>query len=66
MCVGELDPVTPTSAAEEIQVALSPGIGRLEVLDGAGHFPWLDVPDRYWALVRTFIPTVTNQAPDGS
>ena len=39
VCVGELDPVTPVAAAREIVGALSPGIGRLAVIQGAGHFP---------------------------
>jgi proline iminopeptidase len=55
VCVGGLDPVTPVPASEEIVAGLPPGLGRLEVLDGAGHFPWLDVPDRYWTLIRSFI-----------
>lgn len=29
--------------------------GRLEVLDGAGHLPWLDHPDRVAALVAHFL-----------
>jgi pimeloyl-ACP methyl ester carboxylesterase len=28
---------------------------RLVVLAGAGHFPWLDDPDRYWPTVIEFI-----------
>jgi pimeloyl-ACP methyl ester carboxylesterase len=55
VCVGRLDPVTPTSAAEEIVAALPPGTGRLEVIDGAGHFPWLDRPDLYWPHITTFV-----------
>lgn len=55
VCVGELDPVTPVAASREIVDALPPGVGRLAVLEGAGHFPWLDVPDRYWRLLTEFI-----------
>lgn len=44
--VGRLDPVTPVAAAREIVEALPSG--RLEVIEGAGHFPWLDEPDAYW------------------
>jgi molybdopterin converting factor small subunit len=29
--------------------------GRLEVLEGAGHFAWRDVPDRYWPLLAAFV-----------
>ena len=55
VCVGELDPVTPVSAAKEIVDALPRGTGRLAVIDGAGHFPWLDRPDVYWPLIERFV-----------
>jgi proline iminopeptidase len=55
VCVGQLDPVTPVDASREIVGALGPGIATLEVLEGAGHFPWLDVPDRFWSVVTGFI-----------
>lgn len=55
VCVGELDPVTPVEASREIVGALRPGLGRLEVIKGAGHFPWLDAPDRYWPVIDGFI-----------
>ena len=55
VCVGELDPVTPLEASQEITRGLSDGIGRLEILPGAGHFPWLDVPGTYWPLLETFV-----------
>jgi proline iminopeptidase len=53
--VGELDPVTPVPAAEEIVRALPEGCAQFEVIAGAGHFPWLDVPDRYWPRLLDFI-----------
>ncbi len=53
--VGELDPVTPVAAAEEIVAALPEGIAQLEVIDGAGHFPWKDAPDGYWPMIIEFI-----------
>ena len=49
--VGELDPVTPVAAAEEITGALPEGIARLEIIAGAGHFTWKDAPDRYWPMI---------------
>ena len=55
VAVGELDPVTPTEAAREILDGLPAGIGRLDVLPGAGHFPWLDRPDAYFDSVRQFV-----------
>jgi pimeloyl-ACP methyl ester carboxylesterase len=57
VCVGELDAVTPVAAAVEIADALPAGLGRLEVIEGAGHFPWLDAPDRYFSTVRAFVAT---------
>jgi pimeloyl-ACP methyl ester carboxylesterase len=57
VCVGEIDPVTPVAAAREIVDALPAGRARLEVIAGAGHFPWRDAPDRYWPLVSEFVAT---------
>lgn len=57
--VGELDPVTPVAASREIVDALPPEIGRFEVIEGAGHFPWLDRPDRYWSHITAFVTAVT-------
>jgi pimeloyl-ACP methyl ester carboxylesterase len=30
-------------------------VGRLEVIDEAGHFPWLDRPRRLWPVVTSFV-----------
>jgi pimeloyl-ACP methyl ester carboxylesterase len=59
VCVGELDPVTPVAAAQEIVDALPAGSARLEVIEGAGHFTWKDFPDRYWPLLTEFVTTAT-------
>jgi pimeloyl-ACP methyl ester carboxylesterase len=61
VCVGELDAVTPVAASVEIADALPAGVGRLEVIDAAGHFPWLDAPDRYFSTVQSFVA----EAADG-
>jgi proline iminopeptidase len=53
--VGELDPVTPVAAAEEIVGALPEGIAQLKVIDGAGHFTWMDAPERFWPVIIEFI-----------
>ena len=53
--VGELDPVTPVAAAEEIVARLPEGIAQLEVIDGAGHFTWMDAPERFWPMITEFI-----------
>ncbi len=60
VCVGELDPVTPVAAATEIVESLPPGLGRLEVIEGAGHFPWLDAPDRVLDAIRQFAVSVDH------
>jgi pimeloyl-ACP methyl ester carboxylesterase len=53
--VGGLDPVTPVGAAEEIVAGLPGGLAQLDVVDGAGHFTWLDDPDRYWPTIVEFV-----------
>jgi proline iminopeptidase len=53
--VGDRDPITPVSASQEIVDALRPGVGELAVIDRAGHFPWLDRPDDYWAQIGAFL-----------
>ena len=55
VCVGAIDPVTPVAAAVEIVDALPEGLGRLEVIDGAGHFTWMDAPERFWPMMVEFI-----------
>jgi proline iminopeptidase len=58
VCVGDLDPVTPVAAAQEIFDALPSGVRRLEVMENVGHFPWLDAPDAYWSLLKQFVARV--------
>ena len=53
--VGTLDPVTPLAAAQEIVDALPAGLGRLHVMNGAGHFAWLDRADEFWPAVIDFV-----------
>lgn len=59
--VGELDPVAPVEAAEEIAAGLAPGVGRLEVIAGAGHFPWLDEPEAFWDVVTRFMADLDTE-----
>jgi proline iminopeptidase len=65
ICVGDADPVTPVAAAREIADALRPRIWRLSVIGGAGHFPWLDRPNEYWATITDFVlrPVVEDDHP---
>jgi proline iminopeptidase len=58
VCVGELDPITPVPAAREIVAGLPDGIALLEIVEGAGHFTWLDAPERYWPLLTAFVTGV--------
>jgi pimeloyl-ACP methyl ester carboxylesterase len=58
VCVGELDPVTPVAASEEIVRALPEGVGELAVIEGAGHFTWLDAPERFWPVLLSFVERV--------
>lgn len=57
----ELDPVTPVAAAEEIVGALPEGIAQLAVIAGAGHFTWLDAPDRFWPTIIEFVHTTVGR-----
>jgi pimeloyl-ACP methyl ester carboxylesterase len=63
VCVGQLDPVTPVQASKEVFAALRPGLGRLEVVEGAGHFPWLDAGDRYWRVIVDFVESAADRTP---
>jgi pimeloyl-ACP methyl ester carboxylesterase len=58
VCTGELDPVTPVAAQRELAAALPARVTRLEILEGAGHFAWKDVPETYWPLLTEFVTTV--------
>ena len=53
--VGDRDPVTQVADAHDIIDALPDGSAQLEVIEGAGHFPWKDAPDRYWPAISRFI-----------
>lgn len=55
VCVGELDAVTPVNASQEIYDHLPASVRQMEVIPGVGHFPWLDDPDRYWAVIADFV-----------
>lgn len=48
---GDQDPVPIEGSHEWLDVMTS---ARLEVLDGSGHLPWLEVPDRFFPAVDAF------------
>jgi pimeloyl-ACP methyl ester carboxylesterase len=54
---GSLDPdwVDPRAEGEAIVAALPAGLGRLEVIEGAGHYPHVQHPDEVASLVIDFL-----------
>ena len=66
VCTGERDPVTCPVAAGELMSALPHGVARLEILQGTGHFPWKDDPERYWPMLADFIVTVGSAGRSGT
>jgi pimeloyl-ACP methyl ester carboxylesterase len=54
---GERDPVIPVAHGRAAHAALP--ISRLEVFPDAGHFPMLDEPERFAALVADWVATTT-------
>ncbi len=64
--VGELDPVTPVAAAEEIVRALPEGLAQLAVIAEAGHFTWLDAPNRFWPIIIEFVHSIGRERVEHS
>jgi proline iminopeptidase len=52
---GEIDPICPIEAMEDIVAALPSELVRFERIPNAGHMANGDDPDRFFALVRGFI-----------
>jgi pimeloyl-ACP methyl ester carboxylesterase len=54
---GSLDPdwADPRAEGEAIVAALPEGLGRLEVVEGAGHYPHVQHPDEVASLVIAFL-----------
>ncbi|MEU4399201.1 alpha/beta fold hydrolase [Micromonospora orduensis] len=54
---GTLDPdwADPRAEGEAIVAALPAGLGRLETIEGAGHYPHVQYPDEVTSLVLTFL-----------
>ena len=59
VCAGSADPLV-TTATDEILGGLRPGVGRRVVIEGAGHFPWLDTPDRIFEVIGDFAVEVSR------
>lgn len=60
---GDRDPVIPIAHGHAAHAALP--ASRLEIFPGAGHFPMLDDPERFAALVTDWVATTTPAAYDG-
>ncbi|ACU38308.1 alpha/beta hydrolase [Actinosynnema pretiosum subsp. pretiosum] len=56
---GELDPdwVSPRAEGEAVVADLPAGLGRLAVVEGAGHYPHVQFPERVADLVLEFLVT---------
>lgn len=59
---GERDGLTGVAAAET--VAASFPRATVQVLAGAGHFPWVDEPDAFRSAVEGFLERAATQLPD--
>ena len=55
--MGTLDPdwTDPHAEGSAIVAALPPGLGRLETIEGAGHYPHDQFPDEVASLILTFL-----------
>jgi pimeloyl-ACP methyl ester carboxylesterase len=54
---GTLDPdwASPQAEGEAVVAALPPGLGRLEMIEGAGHYPHVQFPEQVVALMSSFL-----------
>jgi proline iminopeptidase len=52
--VGDYDPITPVVCSEEILASLPPGLGALEIFEGAGHGVHRDDPIGAERMLRRF------------
>ena len=53
---GALDVLTPPLCSRELAGRFA--AGELQVIDGAGHFPWVDRPDAFRAVAGDFLDRV--------
>jgi len=58
---GADDIVCPLATAERLHLALRHS--RLLVIEQAGHFPWLEQPDRFFSGIKSFLPAL-GYTPD--
>jgi pimeloyl-ACP methyl ester carboxylesterase len=57
---GTLDPdwASPQAEGEAIVAALPSGLGRLEMLPGAGHYPHVQFPSEVVTMMLSFLDSV--------
>ena len=57
---GTLDPdwASPLAEGEGIVAALPDGVGRLQMIEGAGHYPHVQFPEQVAAAMLTFLDSV--------
>jgi pimeloyl-ACP methyl ester carboxylesterase len=62
--MGALDPdwADPHAEGSAIVAALRPGLGRLEMIEGAGHYPHDQFPDQVVSLVLAFLDAEATRA----
>ena len=58
ICVGRYDPQTPWPSNATIAAALP--AGRLEVFERSGHYPFIEEPERFAAVVAAFLASVAR------
>ena len=58
VCVGRHDPQTPWPDNAAITAALP--AGRLDVFEHSGHYPFIEEPDRFTAVVAAFLTSVAE------
>jgi pimeloyl-ACP methyl ester carboxylesterase len=51
--------ITPPDTAREIAEGIRSA--RLEILAGAGHFPWVDVPEAYSPPISDFAVSAASR-----
>jgi pimeloyl-ACP methyl ester carboxylesterase len=61
---GSRDPIVPSAHADTVHRIVP--TARVEVFDGAGHWPHLDDPDRFCAVLLDFLASTAPAAYDGT
>jgi pimeloyl-ACP methyl ester carboxylesterase len=52
---GDADPIIPVEHAREAHAGIEGS--RLEIFEGVGHYPHVEAPERFVALLREFVET---------